>query len=459
MSFLYKNEEFDNSSKSKNQFDESLNENISNNNTFISKSHLKLQTKNKTFIEILCDTIDKMSNDDLKYNKSYIEKKKETKSLENKLLQKNNNSKLKSNSHKLINENKININNNYDNKENKLNLTSFELSKNNTSTEKKSKKNNKSDLYKSNFNNSESNKSKDLKLDFRKSENNSNKVLYQNDVESNLKNTESNKSNDLKIYFNNSENNKSSKNNENNLNTRALNSEKNSEKNLYENSSKNKSKNKKKESKEQYPKKQINMTNFFTAKEIEELEGKRELINESNYKDLIMQKKKEKDLFFEYCEDINKLNEFFLSIQIPNDYLKIMMELKNLYIYNKIKLFDKKKQNFEYDYIKVLNKIVKNYRKKGINKLDREIHEEIDFTFNSFFHNNNGKIINLNNFKIVEDVINGKIKLEEINKIKVDDLLEIYKLKKCESLEIIYIEKEWKFIIDFFKLKIIKLIK
>ena len=164
-------------------------------------------------------------------------------------------------------------------------------------------------------------------------------------------------------------------------------------------------------------------------------------------------------MFFEYCEDINKLNEFFLSIQIPNDYLKIMMELKNLYIYNKIKLFDKKKQNFEYDYIKVLNKIVKNYRKKGINKLDREIHEEIDFTFNSFFHNNNGKIINLNNFKIVEDVINGKIKLEEINKIKVDDLLEIYKLKKCESLEIIYIEKEWKFIIDFFKLKIIKLIK
>ena len=42
--------------------------------------------------------------------------------------------------------------------------------------------------------------------------------------------------------------------------------------------------------------------------------------------------------------------------------------------------------------------------------------------------------------------------MERLNNIKFDDLLEVYKLKKCETLEINYIEKEWKFIIDYFKI-------
>ena len=474
MSSILKNEEFDNTINSKIQYNESSNGNISNNEIFISKSNLNLPSKNKTFIEILYDAIEMISNNEIQYNKSFEHNKKGIKGLENKLLE---NSDL----------------------QNKLYLTSFEESKNKSSiksTEKNSEINHKSNLYQKNFNNSKKNQSNNLKYDFNNSENN-NSINYQNDFESksktiqsnksneiksknsenNLygndfesksnntenkksndiksKNSENNKVNDLKSDFKNSENNKSSKTSEKNQQLEFITSEIKSEKNLYENSSKNiNSKNKskmknKKQKKEQYPKTEIDTTIFFTPKAIEELEGKRELIKESNYKDLIKQKKIEKQLFFEYLEEINQLNKCCLSNKNKNNYVEQMEELKNLY-FLKIKLFKKKKDYFEHDYNGVLNRIVKNYRKMGIKKQDREIHEEINTTFNSFFHNNNGILINILNSKIFEEIMNGKIQLEEINNIKIDDLIEFYKLKKCESLEITYIEKELKFLIDYF---------
>ena len=420
MSFIYQNEEFDNSLKNDIQNNESSYEKNSNND----KSYLKISPNNKTFIQILYDAIEIVSCGDIKYNKSYRENKKKMKIFENKLMENKNdlnlNSKSKLNSINSKLENQANINNSEGNLDfqKKLYLISFEskegysISKNksnNKSIKKNSEINNKSNLYQNNFN-------------------------------SEVKNSEINdNSNDLKSEFKNSEINNKSNFNQNTL------------KKL-----KNKSKMKNKKLKEQfqkieYPKNQIDITPFFTSKEIEELEGKKELINESNYKDLIMQKKKEKELFFEYLENTNKLNENFLSNEISNNYSKQMLALSKLYK-NKIILFDNKKLNFETDYIQVLNRIVKNYRKNGITKQDREIHEEINSTFNSFFHNYSGRLINIKNLKIVEDVINGKIKLEELNNIKFDDLLEVYKLKKCETLEINYIEKEWKFIIDYFKI-------
>ena len=446
MSSILKNEEFDNTINSKIQYNESSNGNISNNEIFISKSNLNLPSKNKTFIEILYDAIEMISNNDIQYNKSFEHNKKGIKGLENKLLE---NSDL----------------------QNKLYLTSFEESKNKSSiksTEKNSEINHKSNLYQKNFNNSKKNQSNNLKYDFNNSENNNSINLYGNDFESKSKtiqsnktndikskNSENNKVNDLKSDFKNSENNKSSKTSEKNQQLEFITSEIISEKNLYEKSSKNiNSKNKskmknKKQKKEQYPKTEIDTTIFFTPKAIEELEGKRELIKESNYKDLIKQKKIEKQLFFEYLEEINQLNKCCLSNKNKNNYVEQMEELRNLY-FLKIKLFKKKKDYFEHDYNGVLNRIVKNYRKMGIKKQDREIHEEINTTFNSFFQNNNGKLINILNSKIFEDIMNGKIQLEEINNIKIDDLIEFYKLKKCESLEITYIEKELKFLIDYF---------
>ena len=62
MSFIYQNEEFDNSLKNDIQNNESSYEKNSNND----KSYLKISPNNKTFIQILYDAIEIVSCGDIK---------------------------------------------------------------------------------------------------------------------------------------------------------------------------------------------------------------------------------------------------------------------------------------------------------------------------------------------------------------------------------------------------------
>ena len=85
-----------------------------------------------------------------------------------------------------------------------------------------------------------------------------------------------------------------------------------------------------------------------------------------------------------------------------------------------------------------------------------EINNEVNLEFNSFFLNHYGILINLKNLKIITEIIqnfdlnNIKNNLSLYKNIHENDLIDKYidKIKQIDEIVIIYIKKEWEFLID-----------
>ncbi len=187
-----------------------------------------------------------------------------------------------------------------------------------------------------------------------------------------------------------------------------------------------------------------------------ELTNAKQLMGKYYYKQLLFEKQEEFNLFNEYIEEVQHINDNFLMNKINYENLK--KEISQLY-QKKMKIFINKKYIFDRNYSIILNGIIRKYRKNNIKKKDIEIKNEINEIMNPFFDLKNGNKINTINVKFFKELIeNMKInedELEKLKNIKEKDLYSKYPIDKFENLEIDYIKKEWGFLMKCLE-KIIK---
>ncbi len=191
--------------------------------------------------------------------------------------------------------------------------------------------------------------------------------------------------------------------------------------------------------------------NLFTEK----LKEKVEIFGEENCKSLINVKKKENEYFWYYLDSIKIKNDNFLEKDITNNLEDIRVKLRNLFI-QKNKIFSENKKSFcTCFYCPIVNQIEKYCYKKKMGKKFTEVNNEVNLEFNSFFVNHYGILINLKNLKIITEIIqnfdlnNIKNILSLYNNIDDNDLIDKYidKIKEIDEIVIIYIKKEWEFLI------------
>ena len=187
-----------------------------------------------------------------------------------------------------------------------------------------------------------------------------------------------------------------------------------------------------------------------------ELKNAKQLMGKYYYKKLLFEKQEEFNLFNEYIEEVEHINNNFLMNKINYENLK--KEISQLY-QKKMKIFLNKKNIFDSNYSIILNGIIRKYRKNNIKKKDIEIKNEINEIMNPFFDLKIGNKINTINVKFFKELIeNMKInedELEKLKNIKEKDLYSKYPIDKFENLEIDYIKKEWGFLMKCLE-KIIK---
>jgi hypothetical protein len=188
----------------------------------------------------------------------------------------------------------------------------------------------------------------------------------------------------------------------------------------------------------------------------EKLKEKVEIFGEENCKELINVKKKENQYFWYYLESIKIKNDNFLEKDITNNLEDVREKLRNLFKL-KNKIFSEKKKSFcTCFYCPIVNQIEKYCFKKKMGKKFTEINNEVNLEFNSFFLNHYGILINLKNLKIITEIIqnfdlnNIKNILSVYNNIHENDLIDKYidKIKQIDEIVIIYIKKEWEFLIN-----------
>ena len=187
-----------------------------------------------------------------------------------------------------------------------------------------------------------------------------------------------------------------------------------------------------------------------------ELTNAKQLMGKYYYKQLLFEKQEEFNLFNEYIEEIEHINNNFLMNKINYENLK--KEISQLY-QKKMKIFINKKYIFDRNYSIILNGIIRKYRKNNIKKKDIEIKNEINEIMNPFFDLKIGNKINTINVKffkeLIEDMKINEDELEKLKNIKEKDLYSKYPIDKFENLEIDYIKKEWGFLMKCLE-KIIK---
>ena len=187
-----------------------------------------------------------------------------------------------------------------------------------------------------------------------------------------------------------------------------------------------------------------------------ELKNAKQLMGKYYYKKLLFEKQEEFNLFNEYIEEIEHINNNFLMNKINYENLK--KEISQLY-QKKMKIFLNKKNIFYSNYSIILNGIIRKYRKNNIKKKDIEIKNEINEIMNPFFELKIGNKINTINVKffkeLIEDMKINEDELEKLKNIKEKDLYSKYPIDKFENLEIDYIKKEWGFLMKCLE-KIIK---